>query len=164
MPFPPSWLLSWLLNEVAECGGAGTELPNFDFAIAVVARGWPSRVPCLPAIVHDYVMSLYGNICLFNGCESVVELVVGLLRVMIPSASDGTMWWRVDDLWWSFLSAWSLPCLANFASWAVHEHLVSYVVLLSHPLVMPSFCPFFCGSWHFVWTFCSIHYFIPTKD
>ena len=84
---------------------------------------------------------------------------------MLPSSLeyDGTIWWRVDDLWWSFLSAWSLPCLANFASWAVHEHLVSYVVLLSHPLVMPSFCPFFCGSWHFVWTFCISHYFIPVK-
>jgi hypothetical protein len=35
----PSWLLSWLLNEVAGCGGARTEPPNFDFAIAVVARG-----------------------------------------------------------------------------------------------------------------------------
>ena len=37
--FSPSWLLSWLLNEVAECGGAGIEPPNFDFAIIVVARG-----------------------------------------------------------------------------------------------------------------------------
>ena len=43
---------------MAECGGAGTEPPNFDFAIAVVAGGWPSRVPCLPAIVHDYVTYL----------------------------------------------------------------------------------------------------------
>ena len=55
MPFSPSWLLSWLLNEVTGCGGAGTEPPNFDF---VVAGGWPSRVPCLPAIVHDYVTYL----------------------------------------------------------------------------------------------------------
>ena len=58
MPFPLSWLLSWLLNEVVGCGGAGTEPPNFDFTVAVVAGGWPSRVPCLPAIVHDYVMYL----------------------------------------------------------------------------------------------------------
>ena len=40
---------------MAECRGDGTEPPNFDFAIAVVAGGWPSRVPCLPTIVHDYV-------------------------------------------------------------------------------------------------------------
>ena len=58
MPSPLSWLLSWLLNEVAKCGGARTEPPNFDFAIAVVAGGWPSHVPCLPAIVHDYVTYL----------------------------------------------------------------------------------------------------------
>ena len=25
-------------------------------------------------------------------------------------------WWRVDDLWWSFLPAWSFPCLS--CSWA----------------------------------------------
>ena len=59
MPSPPSWLLSWLLNEVAECGGARTEPLNFDFATAVVVvGGWPSCVPCLPAIVHDYVTYL----------------------------------------------------------------------------------------------------------
>jgi hypothetical protein len=39
MPSPPSWLLLWLLNEMARCGGAGTELPNFDFAVAIVAGG-----------------------------------------------------------------------------------------------------------------------------
>ena len=58
MPSSSSWLLSWLLNEVAECGGAGTEPLNFDFAIAVVVGGWPSRVPCLPALVHNYVTYL----------------------------------------------------------------------------------------------------------
>jgi hypothetical protein len=31
---------------------------------------------------------LYGSIYLFNGCESVVEAVVGLLRVMIPLARE----------------------------------------------------------------------------
>jgi hypothetical protein len=31
--------------------------------------------------------TLYGRICLFDGCEFVVEAVVGLLRVMIPSES-----------------------------------------------------------------------------
>ena len=55
MPSPPSWLLSWLLNEVARCGGAGIEPPNFGFAITVVARGLPSLVPCLPVIIHDCV-------------------------------------------------------------------------------------------------------------
>ena len=59
MPSPPSWLLSWLLNEVAGCGGARTEPPNFDFVVVVAAGGWPSRVPSLPAIVHDYVTTLY---------------------------------------------------------------------------------------------------------
>ena len=44
MPSPLSWLLSWLLNMVAECGGARTEPPNFDFAVAVVAGSWPSPV------------------------------------------------------------------------------------------------------------------------
>jgi hypothetical protein len=81
-------------------------------------------------------------------------LVLPLYSVLVVKASllecDGTMWWRVDDLWCSFLSTWSHPCLTNFASWVVHEHLVSYVVLLSHSFVMPSFCYFFCGSWHCV--------------
>jgi len=58
MPSPQSWLLSWLLNKVLECGGAGTEPPNFDFVVAVVARGWPSRVPCLSAILHDCIVYL----------------------------------------------------------------------------------------------------------
>ena len=43
---------------MAGYGGARTEPPNFDFAIAVVAGGWPSYVPCLPAIMHDYVTYL----------------------------------------------------------------------------------------------------------
>ena len=55
MPSSPCWLLSWLLNEVAGCRGARTEPSNFDFAVAVVAGGWSSRVPCLPVIVYDYV-------------------------------------------------------------------------------------------------------------
>ena len=47
-----------VLNAVARCGDAGIEPPSCSFAIAVVAGGWPSRVPCLPAIMHDYVMYL----------------------------------------------------------------------------------------------------------
>ena len=58
MPSPPSWLLSWLLNEVAKCGGAGTEPPNFDFVVAIIAGGWPSLVPFLPIIVYDCVTYL----------------------------------------------------------------------------------------------------------
>ena len=48
-------------------------------------------------------------------------------------------------------------CFEAFLAWAVHEHLVSYITLLFHSFIMSSFCPFFCGSWHFVWTFCSSH-------
>ena len=58
MPSSPSWLLSWLLDEVARCGGASTEPSNFDFAAVVVARSWPSPIPCLPAIVYDCVTYL----------------------------------------------------------------------------------------------------------
>ena len=58
MPSPRSWLLAWLLNEVAGCGGAGTEPSNFDFVVAIVVGSWPSLVPCLPAIVCDYVTYL----------------------------------------------------------------------------------------------------------
>ena len=58
MPSPPSWLLSWLLNEVAECAGAGTKPPNFDFLVIAAAGGWPYRVPCLPTIMYDCVMYL----------------------------------------------------------------------------------------------------------
>ena len=58
MPSPPNWLLSWLLNEVAGCGGAGTEPSNFDFAIAVVAGSRPSPIPCLPTNVYDCVTYL----------------------------------------------------------------------------------------------------------
>jgi hypothetical protein len=47
--------------------------------------------------------------------------------------------------------------LDAFLAWAVHEHLVSCIVFLSHPFIMTSFYPLFCGSWHFVWTFCSSH-------
>ena len=56
MPFPPSWLLSWLLNEVTGCGGSRTEPPNFDFYCCCCC--WRSRIPCLPAIVHDYITYL----------------------------------------------------------------------------------------------------------
>ena len=56
MPSPPSWLLSWLLNEVVGCGGAGTEPFNFDFA--VVAGSWPSHVPSLPLARERHVSSL----------------------------------------------------------------------------------------------------------
>ena len=58
MPSLLSWLLLWLLNEVAGCGGAGTEPSNFDFAIVVVAGSWPSPIPCLPTIVYDFVTYL----------------------------------------------------------------------------------------------------------
>ena len=58
MPSPPSWLLSWLLNEMAGCGGTGTEPSNFDFVVAIVAGSWPSPVPCLPTIVYDCVTYL----------------------------------------------------------------------------------------------------------
>jgi hypothetical protein len=37
MPSLPSWLMSWLLNEVTGRGGAGIEPPNFNFVVAVVA-------------------------------------------------------------------------------------------------------------------------------
>ena len=57
IPFP-SWLLTWLLNEVAGGGEVGIESPNSDFAAAVVAGGWPPRVLLLPAIVCDQVMYL----------------------------------------------------------------------------------------------------------
>ena len=45
--------MTWPNVEVLE-----HSLPILIFAIAIVAGGWPSRVPCLPAIVHDYVMYL----------------------------------------------------------------------------------------------------------
>jgi hypothetical protein len=51
-------MLSWLLNEVAECEDARTEPPKFDFVVAVVAAGWPSHVPCLLAIIYDYITYL----------------------------------------------------------------------------------------------------------
>ena len=44
MPSPPSWLLSWLLNEVAGCGGAGTEPPNFDFCCCYCC--WKLAISC----------------------------------------------------------------------------------------------------------------------
>jgi hypothetical protein len=55
---------------------------------------------------------------------------------MLPSLleHDDTMWWRIDDLWWSSLSAWSFPCLS--CSWAF---CLTCVLLLSHYFVMPFF-------------------------
>ena len=41
---------------MAGCGGARTEPPNFDFAVAV--EGGPSHVLSLPTIAHDYVTYL----------------------------------------------------------------------------------------------------------
>jgi hypothetical protein len=40
-------------QQVAECGGARTEPPNFDFAITIVVGGWPSHVPCLPRFTFE---------------------------------------------------------------------------------------------------------------
>jgi hypothetical protein len=64
------------------------------------------------------------------------------------------MWWRVDDCGGLFF------LLEAFLAWAVHKHLVSHVALfLSYSFVMLSFCSFFCGSCHSIWTFCSTHHF-----
>jgi hypothetical protein len=43
---------------MAGWGDAGTEAPNFDFVVFVVAGGWPSRVPCLPTIMYNYIAYL----------------------------------------------------------------------------------------------------------
>jgi hypothetical protein len=34
-----------VLNAMAGCGDAGIEAPSSGFAIAVVAGGWPPRIP-----------------------------------------------------------------------------------------------------------------------
>jgi len=59
----------------------------------------------------------------------------------------------------SFLKLWLVSHLELFKS--ILSPMLHF--LLSHPFVMPSFCSFFCGSYHFVWTSCSIHCFIPVK-
>ena len=41
--------------------------------------------------------------------------------------------------------------------------LVVVPPLVALPMVVPP-SSFFCESWHFVWTFCSSHCCIPTKD
>ena len=41
----PKLVVVMILNAMAGCGDAGTEPPSFGFAIAVVAGGWPPRVP-----------------------------------------------------------------------------------------------------------------------
>ena len=74
MPSPLSWLLSWLLNEVAGCGGAGTEPPNFDFCcccwLAISCPmltchcAWLCNVPCMAAFVSSMVASLLLKQCL----------------------------------------------------------------------------------------------------
>ena len=65
-------ILSWIhggcsfpklvVDVVAQRGGrmwrCWNRASNFDFAVAVVARGWPSLVPCLPAIMCDCVTYL----------------------------------------------------------------------------------------------------------
>jgi hypothetical protein len=71
-----------------------TEPPNFDFVIAIIAGGWPPLVPCLPAIVYDYVMYLvwqhlflqWLRVC----CRSSTRPLEShdTLRVMIPSARE----------------------------------------------------------------------------
>jgi hypothetical protein len=92
MPSPLSWLLSWLLNEVAGCGDAGIEPPSFNFAITVVAGGYPSRVLCLPAIVYNYITYLVRRYLSFQWlrvyCRSDGRPPKShdTLRVMIPSA------------------------------------------------------------------------------
>ena len=65
-------ILSWIhvgfyspklvVDVVAQRGGrmwrCWNRASNFDFAIAIVAGGWASLVPCLPAIMCDCVMYL----------------------------------------------------------------------------------------------------------
>jgi len=41
----PKLVVVMVLNAVVGCGDAGTEPPSSGFAVVVVARGWPHRVP-----------------------------------------------------------------------------------------------------------------------
>ena len=54
--FSPKLVVVVVAQQGGQIGGAGTEPPNFDLVVAVVARSWPSPITCLPAIVYDCVM------------------------------------------------------------------------------------------------------------
>jgi hypothetical protein len=111
MPSPPSWLLSWLLNDVARSGDAGTEPPNFDFCCCY----WKLAISCpiLPAIMYDYITYLVWWHLSLQWCESVVEAVANLLRVMIPSTRE----WHSSSLmptWGYFIIVSSKLSLVEF--------------------------------------------------
>ena len=66
---------------------------------------------------------------------------------MLPSSLeyDGTIWWRVDDLWWSFLPTWSFPCLSySWASCLLYRtptfSFFYHVILLSFLLWILTLC------------------------
>ena len=60
MPSLPRWLLSWLLNEVAGCGGAGIEPPNFDFCYCYYCWRLAVSCPTLPRFTLEDVDSCSG--------------------------------------------------------------------------------------------------------
>ena len=41
----PKLVVVVVLNAMAKCGDDGTEPPSSGFAVAIVAGGWPPRVP-----------------------------------------------------------------------------------------------------------------------
>ena len=41
----PKLVVVVVLNAVAGCRDTRIEPPNFDFVVAIVARGWPPHVP-----------------------------------------------------------------------------------------------------------------------
>ena len=112
--------------------------------------------------------------CNSNMC---VSLFVCILKIMKKLSNNDHLPWVVTFVIgarWHHVTKGRCHAvvLSSFLRlWLVsHLELLKSIVspmlhfLLSHPFVMPSFCSFFCGTCHFIWTFCSIHCFIPIKD
>ena len=86
-------------------------------------------------------------------------MTIYLWMLPLSLERDDTIWRRVDDSWYSFPFAWSFPCLASLASWAVHELLISYIAPFF--LILLSCHLFALWSLTFCWAFCLTHCFMP---
>jgi hypothetical protein len=65
--------------------------------VAIVARGWPSRVPCLPSVREKHASSVMHT----WGCFIILPLIV----VQVHWSSTSVRSWRWGFLWW-YLQEW----------------------------------------------------------
>ena len=93
-------------------------------------------------------------------------MTIYLKMLLLSLEHDGTMWRRVDDLWWSFSFAWAF--LVQLTS-----HLELFMSILSSRshsfflIIMPSFCFLiltFCLTFAPLIVLCLKPWFVSTND